>query len=120
MSRDRGATYRDVERLRSEQRERDAKTDEERAALERAERHRRERRIEGSMLLAIPRGDSKRLRLSHRTHEGKPYLELRMDERDAAGVWEPTPHGCSVRMHEIRALVAAFEAAEAGQRRGAA
>lgn len=120
MRHERQRPYRDVERLRAEQREREAVTDEQRAELERAERHRRERRIEGTLLLAIPRKDSRRLRLSRRTHEGKPYLELRMDERDDAGVWSPTPHGGSIRMSEIRALVAALQAAEAGERRGAA
>jgi len=76
---------------------------------------------QGRRLIALPRGEGREeLRVSLDEFKGRPYVSLRVWERDASGHWWPTKRGVSVRLSEARdvaeALLEALDLVEAPAR----
>jgi len=59
----------------------------------------------GERLGTFPRGDGSEMRVNLATFEGKPFVSLRLWERDQTGGWWPVKgKGCSVRISEAGEL----------------
>ena len=59
----------------------------------------------GDRLATFPRGDGVEMRINLSTFEGKPFVSLRLWERDQAGAWWPVKgKGCSIRIGEAGKL----------------
>jgi hypothetical protein len=72
---------------------------------------------EGERLAAIPRNDGREeLRVTLKSYEGRPYVALRVWEKDDRGRYWPVKNkGCSVRISEAAAVADALTWAVAGQ-----
>jgi hypothetical protein len=63
----------------------------------------------GQRVATFPRGDGVELRVNLAEYLGRPYLALRVWERDQAGAWWPVRgKGCSVRIGECEELADAL------------
>jgi hypothetical protein len=60
------------------------------------------------VLWASQRDAEYRIRLARRYHDGRPFLDLRVERRDRSGRWFPTPRGCAIRLSEVEGLAAAL------------
>jgi hypothetical protein len=57
----------------------------------------------GRRLATIPRGDGREeLRVNLAEYHGRPYIALRLWQRDPSGAWWPTRKGVSIRLSEAR------------------
>jgi hypothetical protein len=80
-----------------------------------AERPQAEQRPEppvdrGERLATFARGDGVEMRVSRAEYQGRPFVSLRVWERDQAGAWWPVKgKGCSVRMNEVGELAEALQ-----------
>jgi hypothetical protein len=64
---------------------------------------------QGERVATFPRGDGVEFRLNLAEYQGRPYLSLRVWERDQAGAWWPVKgKGCSVRIGECEQLAEAL------------
>jgi hypothetical protein len=61
----------------------------------------------GRRLLSCPRGDEQ-LRLHITSCEGRPFVDARVWARGTDGSWFPTKRACSIRLHEVDAVIAAL------------
>lgn len=71
---------------------------------------------EGERLATLPRGDGREeLRVTLKSYEGRPYVALRVWEKDDQGrLWPVKNKGCSVRLGEAAAVADALTRAVAG------
>ena len=66
-------------------------------------------RENGERLVTFPRGNGSEMRVNLSTFEGKPFVSIRLWERDQAGGWWPVKgKGCSIRLGEAPALAEAL------------
>jgi hypothetical protein len=72
----------------------------------------------GRRLATFPRGDGVEMRVNLAEYQGRPYVALRLWERDQGGTWWPCKgKGCSIRISEASGLAEALKSvaeAEAG------
>lgn len=67
---------------------------------------------QGRRLATFPRGQGAEMRVNLSEYQGKPFVSLRLWERDQAGAWWPVKgKGCSVRMAEAPGMIDALRAA---------
>jgi hypothetical protein len=70
----------------------------------------------GRRLATFPRGDGAEMRVNLSEYQGKPFVSLRLWERDQDGAWWPVKgKGCSVRMNEAGELAEVLAGVAAGQ-----
>jgi len=74
----------------------------------------------GTRLATFPRGNGSEMRVNLSTYEGKPFVSLRLWERDQGGAWWPVKgKGCSVRVGEAAELAGVLAAVASGEQGGA-
>jgi hypothetical protein len=67
----------------------------------------------GRRLAAMPRGEGAEMRVVLDRYQDRPYVSLRLWERDRDGEWWPVKgKGCSVRTGEVAELIAALRQVE--------
>jgi hypothetical protein len=66
----------------------------------------------GKRLATFARGDGVEMRVNLAEYQGRPYIALRVWERDPSGAWWPCKgKGCSVRISEAGELAEALKLA---------
>ena len=67
---------------------------------------------QGERLATASRGDSEELRFSWSEYNGRPFLNIRLWNRDVSGQWWPTKDkGIAIRRHELPDLAEAVAGA---------
>ena len=67
---------------------------------------------QGERLATVSRGDSEELRFSWSEYNGRPFLNIRLWNRDVSGQWWPTKDkGIAIRRHELADLAEAVAGA---------
>lgn len=71
----------------------------------------------GKRLLTLSRGDGAELRINLAEFQGRPFISIRLWEKNPSGEWWPTKgRGGSIRMGEIQSVIEALEGVVSQQR----
>ena len=73
----------------------------------------------GRRLATFPRGEGAEMRVNLAEYQGRPFVSLRLWERDGAGAWWPVKgKGCSVRLNEEAGADRGARGGDGGGRQG--